>query len=552
MHIRQPYVCENGEPAIVCINQIISDSEAPHFKMQSQLYSSHIARSPEFLSQGGSPPHTITQVALERETINMPYGGMGNQRGSERTYNQGEFGITLQHAPLVGDSGSGHGGDGIRKSPEGRPSYCENGSDCSSSPNSQTSREGKPMGRAHILNQLKRKIEMSSQQQCKPAKMPKCKNIDSSDQGSNSGGITIQGSAFITGPSYFDSSMGGNMSHFNSGSGEVMAPISQGPVFAELGLKNVVKMEVPPPNSVTLSMLTDFHQPLTPPTPPSSVTSEPTDTTTNLTIDIAMCDTVNVPPSMLTPESPPSHSPILKDAQLEQCVPGFRDIQDVLTDIEVESLDDSTSEYKQKEKTIKMQVKPTKKSDLPQLDILSLEDFLASVESKMPAPDAPNVEMYPVRKTDSPVMLPLQQMMNVASPASSEESCQMLDDNQLLPDEMNDMSDCQINLLVASVTQALLDMVQDSTAPTNVLGEFTIIPSGIASGTNMADTQLCGQPSPASSCGNPAEVPCMDLDQSSPIAGDLLHELHQLNQLAASTSSYGKHLCCLFNYSSGT
>lgn len=122
MHVRQPYLCENGDPAIVCINQvsfrapwrcrlarraaerairvrypspldgtrkrisdnlfvtsidlhlnffdlldlqIISDSEAALFKMQSQLESSHIARSPEFLDpiQGGvAPSHIITQV----------------------------------------------------------------------------------------------------------------------------------------------------------------------------------------------------------------------------------------------------------------------------------------------------------------------------------------------------------------------------------------------------------------------------------------------------------------------------------------------------------
>lgn len=79
MHIRQPSACNNGEPAIVCINHVLRESDAVHFKLQSQMYSSHIARSPEVLTQSGSSPsHSITPIRVEKDSL-PPFSGFATQ-----------------------------------------------------------------------------------------------------------------------------------------------------------------------------------------------------------------------------------------------------------------------------------------------------------------------------------------------------------------------------------------------------------------------------------------------------------------------------------------
>ena len=61
LHVRQPFSGDGSDAAIVCTNQVLLESEVPLFKMQSQLYSSQIARNPEFLSMENGPAQIIGQ-----------------------------------------------------------------------------------------------------------------------------------------------------------------------------------------------------------------------------------------------------------------------------------------------------------------------------------------------------------------------------------------------------------------------------------------------------------------------------------------------------------
>ncbi|XP_064602728.1 uncharacterized protein LOC135468411 isoform X2 [Liolophura sinensis] len=55
MHVRQGLVPGSNDPVIVCVNQVVSDQEAYHFKIQSQLYSLHATRGPDYFCHPGYP-----------------------------------------------------------------------------------------------------------------------------------------------------------------------------------------------------------------------------------------------------------------------------------------------------------------------------------------------------------------------------------------------------------------------------------------------------------------------------------------------------------------
>ena len=478
MNIRQPFLSNNEEPAIVCINQVIADGEAQQFKLQSQLYSSHIARSPEFLSspQASSPPHTITQVPMERDSMHH------QQQHVKPSYTyQGEFTFTT----LGSDDGDVPGTSRQPPTTVGSPySSNEYNNSASNSPPSQ-------LRRADIISRLKRKMEMSSQH-CKP----KASRYNAEGSGDNSNGsfgggmgdVSVHGSAVFV--DAFDT-LAPLQSATLAEAVDMMGPVVGGHVFAELNLKKEVKEEVIP--VPVAPSLPDFPQPLTPPTP-SSVRSEP-GSTTHLTIDV--CDLpLTVPSGMLTPEPSPASSP-------DHCVPSIHDIEEtIMSDLE-ESLVEPPK-VKKPVAVVQKTAKPLNFS-LPELDVLSLESFLASVEQPVRA-------VKPVLAVEEEVA---PRSVSPVSPMS-----------QPAASPQGENLEQQFTTLMASVNETLMELVQGVSGTTaDIVGEFQLVPHA-------------PQGSPMSVCSDETTLSEEDF---STISGGLLTELTQLNQLTAVHSpSYGE------------
>ncbi len=541
MHIRQPFICDNGDPAIVCINQVISDAESTHFKMQSQLYSSHIARSPEFLSpsQSSSPPHTITTVPLEREQMQPTFTDL--LQGDDPSMYQAF--VTISSAPSV-ESGNGmspqHGSALHTMQGGSRSGSLSDSTSSSSSPKAMNEHK-QVLSRADIINRLKRKMsEMAAKEQCKPAKVPK---VVGTGNDQTHGGIRISGSAFIAPLS----DMVGLSSH-SVGSydrtQQVLAPATHhGPMPHDLVLRKEVEMLIPEPVcKQPPATVTEFSHPPTPSTP-GSVTSEAPEKT-SLTIDVTQ--TSLVPLSILTPDSSPSSSPIHKvtmfpSSQLEQQVPTLADLDD-FNDFENETLLKSP-EVKKESDELDFEL------NLPELDSMAIETYFAAVEGGemkriLARPDI-KVEPLspPYSHTDSPPPAPSPLSENAASPAVSvidtiesvnSPGPKVKTNNEADRQNLPSLSDTQLDNLVATVTEALLDMVQQSADKPNsghtVTGGFMLVPD--QRNSNKADDLS-------------VEVPEMDVTSAAlpdPLAeAALLNELHQLDQLAGSTPSYGMY-----------
>ena len=434
MHIRQPFVCDNGEPAIICINHVIQESEAQHFKLQSQLYSSHIAPSPEYLAQGASPPHTITQVSVEREQYPMAstsfMGALQSQSLDEPGAYFGEIGVTVTPAEGLGSGGmqgNGNGVEGIRLqhshsqgSSIGSCSDAEaNGGHMDRQPpgTSQSPQTPKQMQRADILNKLKRKMTEHAMQQCKPAKSPRMASSPDHQSGGNLtsslGPITYSASV-MAGPSMY----GVGTSAMSMGDVQVMGPIQHNQVFADLALKNEIKVEAPRPLVPVQVNSQELMQPLTPPTPYSTTSESSTDLTTSLSVEVDMSDTAIVPPSILTPESSPASSPTDPVSPV-----GIQELPSTIGSSELNMMEeisffdniDSEKEEKPPKETLIKEESPTveQQRGLPVLDVLSLEDYLSAMETPTPlhpqlahspSPAMPRVENPKPQKLLQPIL----------------------------------------------------------------------------------------------------------------------------------------------------
>ena len=360
MHIRQPFVCDNGDPAIVCINHVISEAEAPHFKLQSQLYSSHIARSPEFLgpAQGGSPSHTITHVPADRD-IMVQIGGQ--EQGTYRV----DFTTSSITEPLNGCGATSVSGVSVQQGGYRSSVGSDSSSDACDSPTRQLQPlDKKQLLRQDIINRLKRKVQMP-EEQCKPAKIPRANHQEGHDASDGLGGISIQGSAFITGPIY-DQDLPPGPGPF--GSLGVLGPVGihSGPIYSNLIIKKDVEMVVPESpkiNPKVDSSMVDIHQPLTPPTP-ESVTSEYQDnhnTTTQLMVDVS--ESAVVPASLLTPEA----SPLACEWEDMSFYPEGDITAQTQVGVKQEKLDSS---------------KQKSQSTLPELDLMIVENFMEELEGQ--------------------------------------------------------------------------------------------------------------------------------------------------------------------------
>jgi hypothetical protein len=269
---------------------------------------------------------------------------------------------------------------------------------------------------------------------------------------------------------------------------------------------------------MTPSPLTDC-QPLT----PESVASETAESTL-LSIDIS--EKHFIPPSLLTPDSTPSNSPVSTSAPLsaEQCVPTMlADLEDtsVFSDMETDSL-----LWPETAKPVMKVQEPQKKTNsrLPVLDVLSLEKFLAVVEggdtktAQCPSPASSCDQM-------STVGSPAPKSPSQYSVTSDEGSCSShqdeVDGQQLSPSQFSSLMNAVMDIIVQSA---------DQPNQADLTGGFMVIP----------DSQMDVQ-SQHNVC-YPAQVPDVQTTGSLPSLDqeDVLNELYQLEDAVNSTPSYGE------------
>lgn len=593
MHIRQPFICDNGDPAIVCINNVIQEPDAQHFKVQSQLYSSHIARSPEIFSSSHqvSPPHTITQVSIEQEQQQYqiqtypPIQHPGSD-GSGMSY-YAEFPVTP--APPAVASGSLGGDPGMTQQttpPGSISSFSDSSFD--TSPTGRTLQEQKEILHADVLKRIKRKMEtgqprqqlQSQQQQCKPAKLPRYSSSSSDGSPSAPSNITYSAS-LLTGPGM---EFGGSLDSSSSGGAQVLLPTVHGKVYEQLALKKEVDVLVPKAEIFMPQCILE-----TPPTPssPESVSSDghiPSELT-KLTVETR--ESILVPSSILTPDSSPTTTPTFvfsyaSPGSQEQCVPTLlTELSDIFSaELDKEQQDVRTKSNMEKDlKAIKMEVIPTEqqKGLLPELDAMTLERYLQNVEgsaiSLMAATSrhiprvatCTSTSILSTASNDTVSVVPSPYSASSESPVASpgadtDASMDMEDTRPVLAisgmmgsgscteDDLLKLNDVQLTALEAAVTDVILGLVQRNTpnghaSPISLpnmdlSGDFMVVPHQRQ--PSPAAAELPDQPSPVTSTTGVMLSDDVDAQMLSPAeTGDLLDELHQLNELASSTPSYG-------------
>ena len=320
LHIRQPFSGDNGDPAIVCTNHVVSEQDSTGYKLQSQLYSSHIARSPEIFPSpsGGSPHHTITQESGQEQYQPQPEGS-------------GAF-------------------SGMSQSQIGQPQPRTSTSSLSDSGSELSPVQEQKNVRADIINRLKRKMSESGPP-CKPVKMAKQHEQQRGASEQSGGSVSYTGSIGVA-PLGTSAASFLETGAFSVGGGTLADP----PVYVQLPTQPHISIN-------PKDLLTDLQQlsPLT----PSSITSEVSNTSefgSSLCVDVN--DVAVVPASFLTPDSSPATSPKLQNST------------QLLSDIV--SLEDISffAEKSLKEKVEVVEVKEEKCSTtLPELDVPILEKY---------------------------------------------------------------------------------------------------------------------------------------------------------------------------------
>ena len=350
-----------------------SEEEVDHFKLQSKLYSAHVARSPELFGEmQSSPSHaavTITSIPLDSsEQMQSPYSNMGVQP----LQYTGHFGVTI--ADATSSQGSGWS--------IGTPSMMQNHGGVPYGVMQQAEKPTEPakICKADLLRRLKRKMtELATQ--CKPAKQQKLNSYDRSDHNSSGGYGTSAG--YSNGGMKVEPSISGSFLADLNGmdSGTCMyGPTAVVPstVYSSLDVSLKSKeqvvcaipevesmdiVDVKPDISKLILQDWDCSNPLT---PESIHDVDPSDTTTSLTIDVS--DSVTIPPSILTPASSPSSSPNycvqspIGVSTNDQMVPGASPLHVFEEETFVE----------------RAPVKPKKR--LPVIDLTALEEYFDAVE----------------------------------------------------------------------------------------------------------------------------------------------------------------------------
>ena len=426
MHIRQPFICDNTDPAIVCINHAISEAEAQHFKMQSQLYSSHIARSPEFLNSpsGSSPSHTITQVAMEgTQSSNQSFStDEGNPMYYHAAINMTPITTMSEAAPVEGSVSIIH-------------------SDITTLQQDPFQTDGQKdknvISRADIMSRLKRK--MAEYKDCKPAKIARVAVTNAHQNNDNSIGTLADS---LMSNTQEDSLFGFDMD-VQSGPTQMVtaAPVRFPTTVVK---KNVATVLGPQGISIT-------HQPLTPLSPAQSITSESSDLYSS---NMEMSTTV-VPPSVLTPDLTPINSP---EASVEY-ISLFNELGDSLSMFQDENV-----------QKIKPTLKPVEKKKvkvLPQLDVNGLEMFLNGVAS--PASSVAEDDLGVTVKTEVP------------SPMSSVDS--QVGSPYSVASELADMENGRLETISPEILTSLMCSVGNALRSrssaenmTQISGDFMLVP----------------------------------------------------------------------------
>ena len=426
MHIRQPYMSENADPAIVCINQIIDEEDAAQYRLQSQLYSSHIARSPEFLSSGGNSPVSIHQVTLEREHA-FPYGDVTEALG---TTIYGEFTGFPVSVPSTVESS-------VPYSPENPVTTYTN---LSNSPvNGHTGKRGL---KAEIINRLKRKMSDYSGNQlpCKPAKQPRYTPDFVNDA---NGGIVVRSAAMH---SEYDTGMFG-LSGGQDGMVSVLNPVMRdsGPNMMSLKSKAI---KIPHLERLPTMVLASSVETPLPPTPLTPDSIKDVDVTTSLCVDTM--EATMAPPCIPTPEA----SPVSKSqTEYEVGSPA----QTVTSDHSVSMTDaDTMSLFPEVEvKPLKPKVEPKAAGPkpLPILDFGSVTDYFSHLEDPFPNT---RIQYAPSTKTNYVVN---------RGHCQNETTRQSSPSPSTQEDPLVQMSYNQLSHLINQVTDVVLECVNSPEEP---------------------------------------------------------------------------------------
>lgn len=422
MHIRQSFICDDSEPSIVCINQVIDEIEATHFKTQSQLYSSHIARSPEFLAAASKDARclqTISQVTKEtgeQYPSSLPYSA-----SSPLYYptTAAEYGVVTTVPNQAG----------LNLTTKASLGSVSDGS-CESSPGDEWS------GTKEQLQQLlKRKMSRSAGQHCSKKRVRHNATISPS----NSSPSLSQQSHFLTNMTSLNSVGGFGLQSMHAGDSTMMMQAADTPVYAQLKgidfkVKNADVMMVNPVSPHSPGPLT-----------PDSMMSDGGVTShhhgsmrshhqhhTSLSVDVS--DVAVVPRSVLTPDASPMNSPlhVSHASPAAQCVPS------IIGELEQALKLEEFKQQQQRSKSYKM--KPV--LNLPVLDSGSVDSYFGTLES-------------PVKDINMPELVAIKQ--------------EVLEDMEFGDDDMKALlQDGQIANLMSSVADTILNMADASPGQSDV------------------------------------------------------------------------------------
>ncbi|KAK2149514.1 hypothetical protein LSH36_448g00001 [Paralvinella palmiformis] len=382
MHVRQPFVCDNDEPAIVCINQVIDDGEARQFRTQSQMYSSQIARSPEFLGSrdaASGAPHTITQVPVE----SRPYPSGGCHEG-QRTRDD----LTYQ----VNFVAAGRQAISPRSDRSPNPSvasracssslFPDSSSEYSSSSSSES--ETKQALRADIINRLKRKMSESAAN-CKPKKIQRFGDANARSASGSDAMVGLRGTTSLVGNPLLLESVGGVVP-IGNGSVQVLATAREAPIYQQLSLKKDLLLDRQEMLTKIEPTVPLFHEAVKPPTPltPDSLTSDlMADFQTDI-LRVDVTDSAVVPVSMLTPDASP-----LSTAAADEVLnspPPHAD-PNIEYKAELPTLDDlcffdeaPPSDKPKNKSPVVLQLSDAGTKELPVIDVVSLETMLHGLD----------------------------------------------------------------------------------------------------------------------------------------------------------------------------
>ena len=387
LHVRQPFSGDGSDAAIVCTNQVLLESEVPLFKMQSQLYSSQIARNPEFLSMENGPVPIIAQQPQGDMMLSL----MTPDVDQSLFFDEDFLGMSVnaaqseQQQPIA--EGLSPFGDGCQLNGNVRPML------------------KKDIIRAGLLKKLKRKAaEMATTATepmergiCQPTK--RARHVANGDSGPSVNRVSYVGSIMGTNEERLPraaSTVGGGT--------QVMNVVRQDRIYAQLMMKKDIgmspetlrlpAMDVPQAGlaMTTLHHMLDINQvcdvgPLTPDSLTSGCNSPKS--VYDLSIDI----TEPLLPFALTPEPSPVSSPNypltsppvlhIQTSVCEQRVPSL------VGDFEENFFFDADQDLLQIFDTKQVSSPPPKKQAvantngrLPVLDVGSVNQFFGGMEGK--------------------------------------------------------------------------------------------------------------------------------------------------------------------------